>query len=206
MRIGIFGGTFDPPHLGHLRAAELARESFCLDEIWFMVSNSPPHKRRKPVTPVKKRMEMVSLAIEENVYFHISDFEVKRNLSYTIDTLRALKKEFKHVFFLIIGEDSFAQLPTWKAYLELIEEFPTIVIKRKWTEEHIPEWFLNTRKEIKIIREGEKDCGKGIFFLSCATLPISSSGIREKVRKGLSIRFLVPEKVREYIEKEVLYR
>ena len=206
MRIGIFGGTFDPPHFGHLRAAELARESFSLDEVWFMVSNDPPHKKTRPKSPVEKRFEMTALAIEGNAHFRVSDFEIKNNLVYTIDTLRALKKAFPHKFFLIIGEDSFEQLPTWKSYMELIEEFPVIVIKRKWTEEKIPQWFRETGKELKILKEGEIICGEGVFFLSCATLPISSSSIREKISMGLSIKYLVPEKVIKYLEKEVLYR
>ncbi len=206
MRVGIFGGTFDPPHLGHLRAAELARESFCLDQVWLMVSNDPPHKKGKPITPVVKRLEMTRLAVQDNPRFFVSDFEITRNLSYTIDTMRSLQREFSHEFFLIVGEDSFDQFPTWKDHMDLIEEFPIIVIKRKWTEEHVPEWFRRTGKEIKILKEGEKHCGSGIFFLSCATLPISSSSIREKVKNGLSIRYLVPRSIRKYIEKEVLYR
>ncbi len=206
MRIGIYGGTFDPPHLGHLRAAELARESLCLDRVWFMVSPDPPHKRDREKTPFPLRFAMTEIAVRENPYFEVSDFEARHGLSYTVDTMRALKREFPHDFFLIVGEDSFLEFPTWKDYQHLVRENNIIVIKRKWTPFSPPSWSHALSLKIKHLREGERDCGKGLFFLSCATLPISSSMIREKIREGLSVRYLVPEGVREYIIKEVLYR
>ncbi len=206
MRIGIFGGTFDPPHLGHLRAAELARESFSLNEVWLMVSNKPPHKIGKPIIPVGKRLKMAEIASLDNPYIKVSDFEIKNGLSYTIDTLRELKKHYLHDFFLIIGEDSFIELPTWKNYKGLLRETEIIVIKRKWREEKIPEWFLKTGMEVSVLKEGEKASEGRIFFISCATLPISSSMVREKVKRGLSIKYLVPQKIIEYIEKEGLYK
>ncbi len=206
MRIGIYGGTFDPPHLGHLRAAELARESFCLDKVWFMVANDPPHKRGKEKNPFPTRLRMTSLALMGNPHFEVSDFEAKQGLSYTVDTMRALKESYSHSFFLIVGEDSFEEFPTWKDYEALVAENNIIVIKRKWTPFKPPSWASYLGLKINFLHEGEKNCGEGIFYLSCATLPISSSMVRDKVRRGLSIRYLVPEPVLEYIFKEVLYR
>ncbi len=206
MRIGIYGGTFDPPHLGHLRAAELARESFCLDRIWFMVAKDPPHKKERVKSPFSVRFTMASLAVEENPHFQVSDFEAGRGLSYTVDTMKALREVYPHEFFLIVGEDSFEEFPTWKDYRTLVRENNIVVIKRKWTPFRPPAWASDMGLDINYLHEGERNCGKGIFYLSCATLPISSSMVREKVKRGLSVRYLVPEKVRKYILKEVLYR
>ncbi len=206
MRIGIYGGTFDPPHLGHLRAAELARESLCLDRVWFMVAQDPPHKRDREKNPFSTRLQMASLAVMGNPHFEVSNFEAKKGLSYTVDTMRALKESYSHSFFLIVGEDSFHEFPTWRDYESLVRENDIIVIKRKWTPFSPPDWAERMGLKIKYLREGERECGRGIYYLSCATLPISSSMVREKVRRGLSIRYLVPEPVLEYIFKEVLYR
>ncbi len=206
MRIGIYGGTFDPPHLGHLRAAELAKESFCLDKVWFVVSPDPPHKKDKDKTPFPKRLEMTGIAVRGNPDFEVSDFEARHGLSYTVDTMRKLRALHHHEFFLIVGEDSFIEFPTWKDYRELVRENSIIVIKRKWTPFKPPAWTEELSLRVKHLREGERECGRGIFFLSCATLPISSSMVREKIRNGLSVRYLIPEGVRDYIIKEVLYR
>jgi len=188
MRIGILGGTFDPIHIGHLVLAEEVRRFLKLDKIIFIPTYLPPHKSRKGMVSENHRLEMVKLAISEHPNFIVSDLEIKRKgRSYTVITLEELKREFplSVKLFLIVGSDALKELPKWKNFLQILELAKIIIAKRPGFPVKLkPTWA-------KIIR--------------ITPLDISSSQIRKRIKKGSSIRYLVPEKVEEYIEKNRLY-
>lgn len=189
MRIGILGGTFNPVHLGHLILADEAMYLLGLDEIIFIPCYIPPHKSSKNIIPSADRLNMVKLAIGGNKRFSVSDIEAKvKRKSYTINTLRALKKVFPpHTkFFLIVGSDALEELPCWKNFQEIKRLAKVIVAARPG---------FKTGKKQYINR-----------LIKISQFDISSSNIRMRVKKGFSIRYLVPDKVEEYIRINRLYR
>ncbi len=130
MATGIFGGTFDPIHMGHLRVAEEIREIFSLEKIYFVPGGAPPHKRSRKITVAEERLRMVKAALKGNRFFQASEIETKRSgPSYTIDTLKAFKKRFDELYF-IIGIDAFSQIDTWHLYRELFYHTNFIVMTR----------------------------------------------------------------------------
>ncbi|MDD5679669.1 MAG: nicotinate-nucleotide adenylyltransferase [Candidatus Omnitrophica bacterium] len=185
LRIGILGGTFNPPHFGHL---VLAQEALCqlkLNKVIFIPAFIPPHKKVEKDKPLM-RYKMIALACKGNPAFRISTIELKRKaVSYSVDTLRAFKKRYgkKAELFFIIGSDSLSELKNWKNSRELLTLAHFVVAPR-------PQFSL--RKNIKAIE--------------MPLIDISSSGIRNRIRKSLSIRYLVPEDVRKFIEKNRLYK
>ena len=198
MKIGIMGGTFDPIHLGHLATAEAVRESFTLDEILFIPAARPPHKRGRNVTDEKHRLAMTILATRSNKFFKVSDMELKRTgLSYTLDTMNELYKTFGNSteLFFIIGADSLADLSKWHEARELVEKCHFIATTRQGVDvdfSAVENYFGAIAKE-------------HIHRVTTPGLEISSTDIREKIRRGRSIKYLVPEAVEEYILKEELY-
>lgn len=198
MKIGIMGGTFDPIHLGHLATAEVVRELFALDEILFIPAARPPHKRGKLVTDEQHRLAMTILATKSNKFFRVSDMELKRKgLSYTLDTMNELHKTFGRSteLFFIIGADSLADLFKWHAARELVEKCHFIATTRQGVDvdfSAVENYFGAVARE-------------HIHRVTTPGLEISSTDIREKVRLGHSIKYLVPEAVEEYIFKEKLY-
>lgn len=192
------GGTFDPIHLGHLATAEAVRESFTLDEVLFIPSARPPHKLAKNVTDEKHRLTMTLLATRSNKFFRVSDMELKRTgLSYTFDTMNELHKIFgsSTELFFIIGADSLADLPDWYEARKLVEKC---------------HFIATTRQGVEVdFSEVEKFFGAAatehIHRVTTPGFEISSTDIREKIRFGRSIKYLVPEVVEEYILKEGLY-
>jgi nicotinate-nucleotide adenylyltransferase len=187
-KVGIFGGTFDPPHFGHLIIGERVREECELESVMFVPLNIPPHTKKIP-TPAKDRLAMTKLATKENKYFVVSESEIARNkTSYTIDTI----KELKHLLpstelYLIIGMDEAVEILSWKKVKELVKMVKFVIIKRPKVKENLH----SILKESKII---DLEIG------------ISSTEIRERVRKSKSIKYLVPEEVRRYIKEKKLYR
>ena len=198
MKIGIMGGTFDPIHLGHLATAEAVRELFALDEILFIPTARPPHKLGKTVTDSRHRLEMTHLATRSNKFFRVSDMELKRTgLSYTLDTMNALHKIFGNSteLFFIIGADSLADLSKWYSARELVASCHFIATTRQGVEldfSAVENFFGSAANE-------------HIHRVTTPGLEISSTDIREKVRLGRSIKYLVPEVVEEYILRERLY-
>lgn len=198
MKIGIMGGTFDPIHFGHLATAEAVRESFMLDEILFIPAARPPHKRGRNVTDEKHRLTMTILATRSNKFFKVSDMELKRTgLSYTLDTMNELYKTFGNSteLFFIIGADSLADLSKWHEARELVEKCHFIATTRQGVDvdfSAVENYFGAIAKE-------------HIHRVTTPGLEISSTDIREKVRLGRSIKYLVPEVVEEYILREELY-
>lgn len=212
MRIGLLGGTLDPVHFGHLRSADEIREALELDEIWFMPAALPPHKEPSTLTPFTHRLAMVKLAVASIDYFKITAIENERpGPSYSIDTLKALRKRHKDEaeFFFILGSDAFLDIETWKDYGSLTD-YASLVIMRRGHEDSSGLKEVISRAFPSHNIQGEKDIfvahDKGAIYLYSVThLAISGTDIRRRAKSGLSVRFLVPEEVRIYMEKNSLY-
>nr|WP_078428869.1 nicotinate-nucleotide adenylyltransferase [Alkalihalobacterium alkalinitrilicum] len=187
-KIGILGGTFDPPHIGHLLIAQEVLEQCKLDEIWFMPANIPPHKKTNDVSSVDDRIEMVTKAIDGADQFVVSTIELERTgPSYTVDTLKELKMKLPDVdFYFIIGGDMIEQLHTWERIDELFEYVTFVGLGR-------PGYSETSTYEEKMV------------LLTIPQVDISSSSIRDRIKEGRSIRYFVPESVRHFIEERELY-
>ena len=193
MRRGVLGGTFDPIHLGHLRAAENAREALRLDEVLFVPSGSPPH-RRAPLSSALDRFAMVALATATHGGFVPSDLELRREgPSYTADTLGALHESGPaDLLFLIVGSDTFPEMETWKDPDRIFASCTVAVADRPGAAP--PEVPPRRGTPAKV----ERVAGPG--------LAVSATEVRRRVRDGLSVRYLVPDPVADYIAKRGLYR
>ncbi|MDL1955507.1 MAG: nicotinate-nucleotide adenylyltransferase [Candidatus Desulfofervidus auxilii] len=209
MKLGIFGGTFNPIHVGHLRAAEEVREKLNLDKILFIPASIPPHRPLTELVDFSHRYEMVKKAIANNPYFFVSDIEGKRaGKSYTVDTLEILISEKKDIeMFFIIGLDAFLGIKTWKTPEKLFQLTHFIVIPRKAPKKYMIETLNYFFSKIKI----EKNCfylptGKIVYYCPISSLNISATHIRRLIREKKSIRYLVPSSVEEYIYAYGLYR
>lgn len=220
MRIGLFGGTFDPIHFGHLRAALEVREGFELDRVFLLPAAIPPHKAREGVAPAADRLHMIRLAVEGEPGLTASDVEVRREgPSYTIDTVRHFHREMPDgaELFLIVGRDAFLEFDTWKCYRELLSLVSVIVITRPRADgptvdrgaDELAD-FLRGRVSGDIAASGPpvRFSGAGIREVSLfavTAMDISSSRIRSLVRAGRSIRFLSPAAVCDCIQTKGLY-
>lgn len=199
MRIGLIGGTFNPIHHGHLILSEYVRENCKLDKVIFIPTGLPPHKAELSVENPETRLEMTKLAIESNSFFYISDIETYREgISYTIDTIMELKKLYpKDQLYFIIGADSLFQLHTWKDYEKLIGTTNIIVVNRPGGANNL----IGDK-----IKEYVDLFGGNIIEVKSPLIEISSSDIRERVKNGKSIKYLVPKKVEEYILQQSIYK
>jgi nicotinate-nucleotide adenylyltransferase len=210
MKVGIFGGTFDPVHMGHLRVAEEIRESFSLERIVFVPVLMPPHKRECRITGAGDRLHMLKAGMRGNRFFQASEVEIQRGgVSYTIDTLKFFEERFGEVYFLI-GIDAFSEIHTWHAYRELFRHTHFIVMMRPARKRSS---LMNTlphdiQKEVRVIEENilEHRSGKRIYLHEITQLDISSTKIKELLRSGRSVRYLVPGPVERYINQRGLYR
>jgi len=201
-KVGILGGTFDPPHLAHLRIAEEALEAFSLNEVWFCPAFDPPHRREKPKADFEERLHMTSLAVENNPALKVIDIERGESPSYTIITLQKLKKLFPHMnFYLIIGWDSFLELPSWHRYQELIDLAELIVCTRGNMDKAEAEAIFS--KKVEAYWGSSKK--KRVHLLFVFPFEISSTAIRKLRANDKSIRYLVPEGVYAYILEKGLY-
>jgi nicotinate-nucleotide adenylyltransferase len=192
-RIGLFGGTFNPIHCGHVKAAESVQNMFSFDRILFIPSYLPPHKESVDVASAAHRLKMVELALASFDRFFPSSVEIDaRGTSYSILTLNKIKEMFPQteVFFLL-GIDAFLEIETWKDYEDVLEQCSFVVMSR-------PGFRLSEAKDI--LTEKYK-----IYLLSINTLDISSSEVRERIRKNQPIEGLVPENVENYIKERSLY-
>lgn len=197
-KIGIMGGTFDPIHNGHLLLAECAANQFNLDKILFIPTGISPHKNHKDVTSNHHRYNMVLLAINSNYKFFLSTVEMDRQTTtYTVDTIEILKSKYKNAdLYFILGSDSLLQIHNWKDYKRLLSMCNFIVAKRPGEQNNILK---------KIIDEFKLLYNSSILILEGTFLDISSSQIRERVKKGIPISNLVPKPVEIYIHKHKLY-
>ena len=224
MRIGIMGGTFDPIHLGHLRAAEEIYWAFDLDKIIFIPSSRPPHKDANKVAPALHRYEMVSLATIFTPYFSVSSIEIDRpGRSYSVETVQELLRVYGKdtVLYFVAGVDAFLEISTWKNAKELLALVQFIVTARPgWRLDDVErslkpkqlEKLGNPRFRYLKISEigsevGIKTPQRGLVLLvEVVSLDISSSEIRGLAEAGRSVRFLVPDTVAAYVAKNRLYR
>ncbi|MEX1231969.1 MAG: nicotinate-nucleotide adenylyltransferase [Planctomycetaceae bacterium] len=199
MRLGIFGGTFDPVHFGHLVLAEQCREQCQLDEVWFVPAAVPPHKRETPITPGKQRVEMLELALAGMPQFKISDIELKRTgLSFTVETLAAIAANRPDdELYLLIGADSLNDFPTWREP-ERIAELAAIVAVNRGEPSSVD-------KAAACKSLGETISSR-VQFVTMPGIAISATDLRNRVSSGRSLRFLVPRAVEEYIVQHELYR
>jgi nicotinate-nucleotide adenylyltransferase len=197
MRIGIFGGTFDPVHLAHLILAEQCRDQGRLDQVWFVLASRPPHKSPNELTPFEKRAEMLSLALAGNPAFRLEDLEKDRpGPSYTADTLEELCRRYpEHEFFLLIGSDALRDLPDWYEPARIVARATLLVVAR-------PGVTMLPVEEI----EAKVGVPAQLEVVEAPLVAISSSDLRERMRQGRSIRYLVPRAVEAYIQDKQLYR
>lgn len=194
-KIGIFGGTFNPPHIAHLIMAESVRSKMLLDKIIFIPAGNPPLKNNSTVIDAEHRYKMAKLCFSDNRNFIVDDIELKDNFkkSYTVETLKKLKEKYKNKkikFYLIIGTDNFIELPKWKNPEEIFSLCEVIVINRPSYE----------------FEDGPKEFKKKVIKVSVPSIDISSTTIRKLIRNRQSIKYLVTEKVEKYILKYNLYK
>ena len=196
MRLGVLCGTFDPMHNGHVAAAEAALECANLDEVVFVPTGSPPHRPPAEASPLQ-RLEMCRLATADNPRFPVSDIEVKREgLSYTLDTLWALRGANPHAeLFLVLGWDAASQLRSWHRPDEVLAIAPIVVVSRPGRD----------APEQADIKSAGLDPAR-IVLCPHPTPPVSGSGIRRAIAAGKSIAGLVPPAVERYIAAHHLYR
>ena len=212
MRIGIFGGTFNPIHFGHLRSAEEVREAQNLDLVLFVPSATPPHKGRADLAPAEQRYEMVRRAVARHPAFRPSRVEIDRpGRSYSVDTLSALRSRHPDArLAFILGLDAFREIGTWRQPDRLFAQCDVIVTSRP------PHEAIDLRDAIPVVARGEfrynqarntltHESGHRVIFQRISDLAISATRIRQLRRSGRSIRYLVPAAVEGYIEREQLY-
>lgn len=213
MKVALYGGTFDPVHYGHLRAAEEAREALALDRVVFVPAYVNPFKEGEESTPSADRYEMVRLAVEDNPGFEVSDMEISRpETSYTVNTLRAFREANPGVdLSLIIGTDSFNAIRMWCAFEEIFELSSVVVVPRPGHQPKKPGEALPVELARKFWYDSEGGCygnsfGTTITYLDTTRMDISSTDIRERAGSGRSVRYLVPPAVESYMADRGLYR
>lgn len=191
MRVGLFGGSFNPPHLGHLALAETVRDVFGFDRVLWIPARQPPHKPVGALVEARHRLQMTRLAVDDNPGFAVSEIELERNgPSYTVDTLALLQQRRPAwTLHLIIGADSLAGLHTWRRPREILERAHLVVYPRADAD-------LSAVDPAVLER---------VRFVEAPLLTLSSTDVRARCRDGRSIRYLVPEAVRTYIAEQGLY-
>ncbi len=209
-RIGVLGGTFDPLHLGHLRAAEVVKDGLSLEKILFVPASTPPHKASPPVTSAEHRLGMLERALSNERFFEISRLELDRGgRSYTIDTLEALAaRSVDTRFFFITGTDAFSEIRTWKSWGELLRGHWFVVHERPGFPIEAVKGVLPPAIDSRVLEDSELEPGTEprVLFLRRPMLNVSSTEIRRSIRENRSVRFLVPDAVEAYIREYRLYR
>ena len=214
-RIGLLGGTFNPVHEGHLRAAEEVRLSFGLSQVLLIPSYIPPHKLTTDMASPEDRFAMVELAVRSHPQLVASALEIEApEKSYSVITLNKLKAVYADAWiFFILGVDAFLEIETWKSYREVLEQCRFIVISRPGFDltgarKALPQEYAEKIGECR----GAGPVGEDflsrfrIFLVSIKALNISSTDIRRRIREGRSIHGLVPNLIEEYIHKKKLYQ
>ena len=217
MKLGILGGTFNPIHYGHLRAAEEVRDILGLDKILFIPSGKPPLKKTG-LTSARHRYEMTKTAIKNNPFFDISNIEIKAHtVSYSIETFKKLAVKYKDAdFFFILGIDAFLDLPKWKQPRSLMKLTNLVIISRPGFSfiNLLPSPYLKNvhKKTLEEIDKGAKtafsfdlNTGRKAYLCRIPALEISASIIRSLVREGKNIKYLLPDSVESYIISHKLY-
>lgn len=215
MRKGLFGGTFNPVHWGHVRLVRTLLSAFSLDQIIVIPTARPPHKNGGYIADPGHRFEMVRLAFENTAGVRVSDIEMAGSArTYTIDSVNHfLSTEPSCSFYLILGLDAFLELHTWKSYMALMKSIPLIVFTRtldQSSEKASFESFLKTTISDRYTFSADRACYLHptlcpVFFYAARHFDISATDIRRRVKAGLSINSLVPESVAHYIREKGLY-
>jgi len=212
MRVGLFGGSFNPIHFGHLRSAEEDRETLSLDLVYFIPAASPPHKTEGDLAPADHRLAMVRLATKGNRHFMASDVEVRRTgRSYTIETVKYFLATLRQpaTLYLLMGADQFSELETWKDYEEMVS-LCNIAVHTRLTENETEDTKLSLAA---LARFGYSptdnhyvhSSGHTLSFVETTLLPISATAIRRKIQRGQSINYLAPSDVVDYVQRHALY-
>lgn len=197
LRLGVLGGTFDPPHYGHLALAETARVQLRLARVLFVPAGDPPHKPGHPLTPAVHRAAMVEAAIADNPAFALSRADLDRpGPHYTVDMLALLREAFPGAeLYFLMGSDSLVEFPTWRDPARIVRQATLGVMER-------PGWAADMdalERHIPGIRER-------VVWLDAPRLDLSARDLRRRVREGLPVRYLVPPAVETYIQEHRLYR
>lgn len=201
MRVGIFGGTFDPVHYGHLILAEQCREQGRLDEVWFLPAPRPPHKPEDALTRFDQRVEMLALALAGNPAFRIEEIEKDRpGPSYTADTLAELHRRHpQHHFFLLVGSDSLADLPSWHDPLHILQHAGLLVTTR-------PGHPIPPAEQLRTAFGLPPDAPLPLEVVQTPLIDIASRDLRRRAAAGRSLRYFLPRAVECYIHDKRLYR
>jgi len=197
-RLGIFGGTFDPPHVGHLILAAEARDQLGLDQVLWVVTPDPPHKTGRVITPLDIRLEMVQAALGADTGFAISRAEIDRpGPHYTVDTVAILAEQNPGTeLFYLMGGDSLHDLPIWKRPAELVSRLAGIGVMRR------PQDFV----DLPLLERAVPGIVAKVHFVDAPLLEISSTSIRERVKRGRHYYYFLPPQVAAIVEQHRLYR
>lgn len=196
MKIGLFGGTFDPIHIGHMILMENVINNLDLDKIYVLPNSNPPHKLENKKTALNLRLKMVNEAIKDNPKLEINDYDYRDNeIHYTFDTINYFKKSYPNdEIFFIMGEDSFLDIEKWKNYKEIFKE--NLIIFKRYSNKN-----FSLISKINQVRKYNKN----IYLIDNIALDISSTLIRNLVKENKSIRYLVNDEVINIIKEEKLY-
>lgn len=198
MNIGVFGGTFDPVHNGHLAVAEEVKTQLNLAQVIFVPAGQPWLKTDRTISLSEHRLKMLRLALADKSYFKLSTIDVERaGPSYTIDTITELREKLsdEDELFFILGRDSLAQLPQWRDTARLIQLCYLVVVPRPGSP----------RPDLKALEASIPGLSQRVMLLDRPEIDVSATIIRDRVARGLSIRHLVPEPVNRYIKEQGLY-
>lgn len=196
MRLGIFGGTFDPVHYGHLLLAEQCREQLGLDEVWFLPAATSPFKQGQRTTSAEHRVAMLELAVAGHPAFRVSELELRRGgTSYTVDTLAELQAQHAdHELFLLIGADSLTDLPHWREPARILELATVAAVNRG-----------RSAADLEAIVPQLPAAAGRVSLVQMPAVDISATDLRGRAAAGRSIRYLTPRPVEEYIRQHRLY-
>jgi nicotinate-nucleotide adenylyltransferase len=214
MKWGLFGGTFDPIHFGHLRGAEEIMEIFKLNRIIFVPSSRPPHKLEAEITSFYHREQMVRMSIEGNANFSFSEVEnLRSGKSYSVETVEYILNKYMDnlELYFIVGQDAFEAVTTWKDWEKLLLLCNFAVMTRPGYKNKGLDNILTKEFAARFVYDKEANGFKGptghaIYFRNTTFLDISSSRIRSMAKTGNSLRYLTPDNVRQYIAKNGIYK
>ncbi|WP_018133582.1 nicotinate-nucleotide adenylyltransferase [Effusibacillus pohliae] len=198
MKIGLFGGTFDPVHIGHLVAARLAQEAMGLDRVIFIPSGVPPHKREHHISPADRRLRMVELAVADERGFQVSDWELQQpGPSYTVHTVESFSSQYpEDELYLIVGADMLYDFPNWQSPRRILQLAQLIGMTRPGFP------LAECRAELQ---QALPEAERRVHYVEMPGLEISSTWLRERLQHRQSVRHLIPERVIRFIEENGLY-
>ncbi|MBY0528195.1 MAG: nicotinate-nucleotide adenylyltransferase [Gemmataceae bacterium] len=201
MKIAVFGGTFDPVHLGHLIMAEQCREQARVDQVWFVPAARPPHKQDRTLTPFAQRVEMLQVAIAGQPAFRVEEIENERpGLSYTADTLHVLKQRHPGAdLHLLVGSDSLRDLPLWREPARIVELASLLVTARTG-------FAVLPVEELRMLLQMPESIPVRMQVVEIPLIDISSRDLRRRAVEGRSLRYMVPRAVECYVTQHRLYR